>query len=1330
MITEYNKNVVALIGKAYEFKVPVEHVVVIGDDGPVSIVSDYDEEFVEFIRLGEYIDDNINEGLDILWETLKQTNFLTNVENFITEWMLFVNNDDEFKENFDMIKEFVKSTGVTINKYENFKRRKDDMREVFLNKLSIQTERLEAYQKIEETLTETKELYNSKITIKTKTIIFVMFDEIIDDLVGIFDSVQVDKELPYVMYIDSTGKPYHKVYEGEEGADIDFKKSLEFKGVNQVSGMIYLNILIDNEYIVGTIYFDMDKNQYVFTLYEIPIGDVDEKERIDELLVNIYSKITYREFDFPEEIQVDNITAGFDIYMANLIDYIFVDFVVNSSIFSNFLTVKENKINYGTLRSPIYIYQPFISDSMITHDDNGVLTFTMEEHSLYANSEFNYIEDSQIKFATSSKDTKLIHVNITNMKDDRVMEHFIETFKRLVYIYTQMGYNMCIEYREYIPELKNALLIPKLKVSKYSSERGEDPNTIPRITEIVNGERRLMSLKTVVDSFDKESKIERLKRFVPNIVKSIFSFARNCQVEAQPLIIHDDDVFLWESTTGHDVTHFGKDDQNKYNYVAIKSSDITSKIQRRDYSKYTSSPVVSEFTSVDKKSIVNFPCKKKDRNKDKIKSQPNSHILTSNKIMGPGRYGELTSDVKDYLEQNIKGSKIKRFGVAKITPNSFFHCVAHAFDDQYNEIKSFEEKEAYIVKLRKDFFIDTDVKPEVMAQEMWEYTNEEIEEKFKGILDQSYFDPLKYYRALEEHYECSIYVFSNDENRKEFVETLEIPHSDFFHTRVKPTKRVLLIIAHKGSERDVLTIPQCELIVDQESSDISFGEEKKKLFFDSKVNNIIYPVYKYISRTLSWNYNYTEISNLEARINMFSSFDYSQLFGEIVIDKQFINSSGKVRAFSLRPRWANEEKKVLDPLTIYVCVNETQPMNIEREEYAKEFPEYTEPVKMFGIPSGYSSNKGMVNYLWFKLADNPYGYHCPIKEISEQTIQEVYDLSDNNRVENSTVFEIPLEETKDQPTQIERYEHFMKVSQFIDQIYKYLYLVEHINNQAEQKPTSISEFISKVSNKPSEEYKERFASKSGQLDSFKMYNIDKLSRILPAGDTVEEILMKLNEQSDIMFPNNKIVIYNSKMFNGIQWRIEEFIKSIKGISFNNMGEFRTLKDFYFNEKDFTFNKTTTKLFLDKNSFESWKNSALVSLQTYKIPYTIQKFIDESAVKQIEPFVFQMTSEVIYEAKSVSDNDTIHNIYIVQNAKPSHQSSLYAITIALEWYYQKRNVGFHSDKYKESEIPAHVIYKIDNDKRLELYKDNTGGDANFIELLEYNTNSYAALLPIL
>ena len=108
----------------------------------------------------------------------------------------------------------------------------------------------------------------------------------------------------------------------------------------------------------------------------------------------------------------------------------------------------------------------------------------------------------------------------------------------------------------------------------------------------------------------------------------------------------------------------------------------------------------------------------------------------------------------------------------------------------------------------------------------------------------------------------------------------------------------------------------------------------------------------------------------------------------------------------------------------------------------------------------------------------------------------------------------------------------------------------------------------------------------------------------------------------------------------------------------------------------------------------------------------------------------MTSEVIYEAKSVSDNDTLHNIYIVQNAKPSHQSSLYAITIALEWYYQKRNIGFHSDKYKENEIPAHVIYKIATDKTLELYKDNTGGDSNFIELLEYNTNHYAALLPIL
>ena len=114
------------------------------------------------------------------------------------------------------------------------------------------------------------------------------------------------------------------------------------------------------------------------------------------------------------------------------------------------------------------------------------------------------------------------------------------------------------------------------------------------------------------------------------------------------------------------------------------------------------------------------------------------------------------------------------------------------------------------------------------------------------------------------------------------------------------------------------------------------------------------------------------------------------------------------------------------------------------------------------------------------------------------------------------------------------------------------------------------------------------------------------------------------------------------------------------------------------------------------------------------------------VISIEPFIYQ---------------DPTKKFYIIQNVNNSGFSK--AINVAYHWYASKINYGFDSGNYvkKVEELnipsspgipivfPSHVIYGISSGNILEPIRDNRNGDPNFLQLLNYNDNQFAAMLPL-
>jgi hypothetical protein len=73
----------------------------------------------------------------------------------------------------------------------------------------------------------------------------------------------------------------------------------------------------------------------------------------------------------------------------------------------------------------------------------------------------------------------------------------------------------------------------------------------------------------------------------------------------------------------------------------------------------------------------------------------------------------------------------------------------------------------------------------------------------------------------------------------------------------------------------------------------------------------------------------------------------------------------------------------------------------------------------------------------------------------------------------------------------------------------------------------------------------------------------------------------------------------------------------------------------------------------------------------------------------------------------------------------------AINVAYIWYTSQRNNGYDTDDFPSEKIyPKYAVYELGSNGDLVATEDHTSGDSNYLRLLKYSKDSYAAILPLL
>jgi len=218
------------------------------------------------------------------------------------------------------------------------------------------------------------------------------------------------------------------------------------------------------------------------------------------------------------------------------------------------------------------------------------------------------------------------------------------------------------------------------------------------------------------------------------------------------------------------------------------------------------------------------------------------------------------------------------------------------------------------------------INPELCYQEKYD-SKDDILEKLRD--ENTFLDPSRYYRALEEIYDVNIFTFTISNEDVSF----DIPRHKYCHIREYRDRNCVLIFKHKGSIKRNKNY-QCELIISASKTDnrqdvrykkglrkmIVEGDEYtinpdnkgRKLYFDKTFNKKIYDLY-YKS------YNYYILSPNKIYLNKLGvtwkdviPFAFSQK----------IDSNGKMRALNVEI----EDKKYT------IIFPPSQPLNLKSEE--------------------------------------------------------------------------------------------------------------------------------------------------------------------------------------------------------------------------------------------------------------------------------------------------------------------------------------------------------------------------------------------------------------
>jgi len=1051
---------------------------------------------------------------------------------------------------------------------------------------------------------------------------------------------------------------------------------------------------------------------------------------IQVILNRIYEHIPDLKHAEANELKEKKLSGSFNVYDVELFDMPFQNLTLLEPIFSSYIYIEEvDKALPLKKRLDIHYRGMLIESQSSTSTSSlqgeykkaykspikaGLTTETALAGSKVA------LDGSEV-LADVTRNMKYIHVNMNRATSMRAIRQFMNIFSRLMRIYLDNLGKIRGEISYYVPGFEDGDSITDVSKKKGNKKKGT------------------------------KSRIERLKEAFPELF--VGEYVRKCQGKSQPIIIQKDEIEQWrarkidigggmvedrmvlkfppelnkEDSKGEPMFYYTCPDDS-VPYPAIQPNDMINK----DIFPYI--PCCYKENHLEKKSELRTLLygemddpKKKD------------YTISMDKILDEGKSGAINSEFNSLLlrlldgistnDENFDKISYNRFGTI-IDQNSFIHSILIAVGHQDYLRMDRNEKINFAESIRMGMW--NNVYPEVCRQEMYDHDIYGIKMAVSKL--DSFFDPLLYYRTLEEMYGINIYVFNlldKDKSTGMSNNLLLLPRHKHFHVRPPRItndrgqyRETVIILRHEGSSSDNLPYPHCEVIGKVEKGRSTIF----KFNYPSDMERQLYPIIAFSARTLTWE----NIENENVlRQNIYSSFDFESTFKHVL--SQVIDSSGKTRILEVR-------KNARSP-SVFVNIPPTAPMNrmgIDSDEIYNKLPSYEAVISLLGVPVGYSKdieNENVVNGLWYNLGDIEFGIHAPVRNIDLNVILEKYP----EIVSHSDAKYQNIKLAKNNAiSPIDRVRDLRRAADYLIQIVKYLYIMDNVGN--EENRGDVFEFLNKISVMYNAENKE---------DSYNIYKPTDFRRVLPASNAkkappsrkVEDVLTMLSVINNKVFPNGKILLYDDGMRRGMLYQLKVFKDKVHGINFEPE-YFRVLNNYYVSKDDFynnknkgsaKANKDNEYLLINKKEYSDWNSKFMQSsnLQLRRIQNlkdTVQTILNPNSYIYPEPYIYQEYDNNILGSNIDPASD---RFYLIQNVASGNIKR--ALNVCYIWSRDKINLGYNASQYTSpdgSDQLSHMVYTISPNGTLALSKDNRVGMGTYMSILDYGDDKYAAILELI
>jgi len=1234
------------------------------------------------------------------------------------------------------------------------------------------------FQKIKETQTELLQenpiispITFTRVTKRATLVIPVTGTKpVFSDGIDIFDRSVVSYNSPYIQYNGIDDK-YYKLYKGE---DSDSMPNYNYivPSTSLASDQHSINMVIWSG--SGQI-SKITQKSYVKSIYRLERSEITYNSDItpeqDETVV---SKRIEESLGLNMTTQYDVKTSGyFRIYGIEFDEISLTHYILNDYLMSSYLFINESTVSYPFKKRLKYHYRAVIEGIIDTEKKDSGSDRLVIPSSVTFSLVQGKTTTEKIETVINLQDTNItseavippgypyVDVLIDRATSRSIVKYFSNILPRLLLSYMRVRNNILNTYAMIEQNINSVIKSEpekekptKLKTVSGSGKRPPTGISPGDLVPTSNWEGRLLT--------DKLFRLSLIHERTNGSGLDAGEFTKAVQSSHQPLILDTSEVASWEATTYKDnqnnlkerevmrfphlknpqttndpwlfvcpTNEYPVPDVKQNNYkVEVKIGGVVKPYQEWfPYLPYcyppehTRSSLAEQYLAGEGVSLL-------EEKPVSVSSSKKSSIyrIKTGRVLEPGRLGNITSpNIVGLLEQIYPNYKYARMGVVS-SPNSFIHSVLKAIImdsgssqqiDPHIDINAYISsgdtiKENIVKGLRGKFISSGKIHPSLVRQELFEPSEKEIISRIEDV--DSFFDPSKYYRILEELYNINIYVFTPSLDRKEGGR-LEIPKFREFHARPHmPQRKTIIIYKHEGSESQTIKYPQCEVIMAEVPS--PNGRNKNIYQFDETMNDLLYDLVINTARSITW--NISPVTNEPvARNNLYSLSNYLMVFkGLGWPDRQIIDTYGKLRGFVY---FNNDE-------VITVMFIPSRPENIQSihkdDITLKSRPTIDTILSIFkgNTATGYttelldagkyqavnsSGSNELINGLWLKIYDINYGIYCPFQPITkEELLSKVGNVSSGTSLlggESLSLLERPgpPNPISTGPNNIiSRTRKLRRTLDIIMQMVLWAYIIwkkQYPNND-------VNRFI--------QGYFVHYPGLMSQNDSANEYNMDNLSRKLPLVATIDSVIKYIQDTIPSLIKNGKFSLYSDKFYKGLSYFILQYEHVTKGLVQIPPTEINGL---YQTENDF-IQSDNTAIFLKEIDMKSWLETIARSKRSHII---IRTSLDIGFGEAKEPYIY------------LSPNED-GNIYLIQNVVSGDKYR--ALNASYQWYLNKINPGYMTSPYEidfeTNRLPAHFIYYISNDNQPFAKTDFTGGDTKFLQILAYTDNNFAAMLPIL